>query len=75
MAEGRQPHNVMSDAAGKFKVSGLAPGEYRAYAWDDDQQVEYADREWMRHYTGTAITIQADQTAQAKLTQMAASGR
>jgi hypothetical protein len=75
MAEGRQPHNVMSDAAGKFKVSGLAPGEYRAYAWDDDQQVEYADREWMRHYTGTAITIQADQTAQAKLTQVAASGR
>ncbi|MDP9171844.1 MAG: carboxypeptidase-like regulatory domain-containing protein [Acidobacteriota bacterium] len=70
LAEGRQPRNLMTDASGNFKVSGLAPGDYQLYAWDDAQQVEYATPEWMRRYSAVRVSVQADQTAQAKLKLM-----
>ena len=34
------------------RSAGLAPGDYAVYGWDDIQQVEYADPEWMRRNGG-----------------------
>ncbi|MEP6715998.1 MAG: carboxypeptidase-like regulatory domain-containing protein [Terriglobia bacterium] len=69
LADGRQPRNLMTDATGKFKLGGLMPGEYKVYAWDDAQQVEYANPDWMRRYTGVNVSVTADQTVQAALKQ------
>lgn len=54
-----------------FKLLNLAPGDYNLYAWDDPNQVEYADQDWMRRYggSGTAVTVSSGQSAQVKLTQ------
>jgi hypothetical protein len=66
--EGRQPVAAMSSADGHFKVAGLAPGDYRVFAWDDFQQVEYADPDWMRRNGGggVAVSVASGQTADAK---------
>ncbi len=56
---------------GHFKLSNLAPGDYTVYAWDDANQVPYADQDWMRRYAGggTPVTVSAGQNVQVKLTQ------
>ena len=56
-------------SSGHFKLQNLAPGDYTAYAWDDSSQVEYANPEWMRRFSGTSVTIAAGQNSQIKLTQ------
>lgn len=61
-------------SSGHFKLQNLAPGDYTLYAWDDSNQVEYADQEWMRRYAGSgvAVTVTSGQNAQVKLTQQKA---
>jgi hypothetical protein len=58
---------VMS--TGHFKLQNLAPGDYTVYAWDDSSEVEYANPEWMRRFSGTSVTVTAGQNSQIKLTQ------
>lgn len=69
--EGRAPIQMPATPEGRFKMAGLAPGDYTVYAWDDIQQVEYADPEWMRRNggQGLAVTVMAGQTADVKLTR------
>ena len=60
----------MSQPSGHFKIQNVAPGDYTIYAWDDPNEVEYADPDWMRRNGGggTAITVAASQNQQIKLT-------
>jgi hypothetical protein len=71
LRDGRQPIPLMSSPDGHFKVSGLAPGDYRVFAWDDFTQVEYADPDWMRRNSGSgvAVSVTAGQTVDVKLVQ------
>jgi hypothetical protein len=63
----------MSSSEGRITLANVPPGEYMAYAWDDWQQVEYSNADWMRrNASGVSITVQAGQTAQVKLRQQAA---
>jgi hypothetical protein len=56
---------------GHFKLANIAPGDYVVYAWDNPNQVQYAEPDWMRRYGsgGVSVTISAGQNAQVKLTQ------
>ena len=67
-----RPVIATAGPAGHFSVSGLAPGEYLAYAWDDAQAVAYADPDWMRRNApkGVAVTVEAGQSSQVRLTQL-----
>lgn len=66
--DGSPSRNVVTDANGHFKISTLPPGDYRVYAWDDNNNVEYANPEWMqRNGKGVAVTVDAGQTVQVKL--------
>jgi Carboxypeptidase regulatory-like domain len=67
----RNGRATVIQSVGHFKLLNLAPGDYTVYAWDDANQVEYADQEWMRRYggSGTAVTVSTGQNAQVKLTQ------
>jgi hypothetical protein len=62
--------NLMSQPSGHFKIQNVAPGDYTIYAWDDPNEVEYADPDWMRRNGGggTAVTVTAAQNQQIKLT-------
>ncbi len=42
---------------GRFTMNNLPPGEYKAYAFDDARDVEYADPSWMQTHAGTRVTI------------------
>jgi hypothetical protein len=66
LQNGLRPRIAATGPDGHVKLQGLAPGDYRIYAWDDVQQVEYADAEWMKRNggSGVAVTVQAGQTAQ-----------
>jgi hypothetical protein len=55
--------------SGHFKLQNLAPGDYTVYAWNDSSEVEYANPEWMRRFSGTSVTVTAGQNSQIKLTQ------
>ncbi len=61
----------MSPPTGHFKLQNVAPGDYTIYAWDNPDEVAYADPDWMRRngLGGAAITVTANQNQQIKLTQ------
>jgi hypothetical protein len=63
--------NSLSQPNGHFKIQNVAPGDYTIYAWDDPNDVEYADQDWMRRNGGGGIpvTVTAGQNQQIKLTQ------
>ena len=60
---------VAQSGTGHFKLLNLAPGDYTVYAWTDISQVEYANPEWMRRYSGVQVTVTAGQNSQVKVTQ------
>jgi len=71
---GAEPRFGQADAAGKFRIEGLPPGDYKVSAWDDIANVEYANPAWMQlSARSVAVSIQAGLTAQAKLTRQVAS--
>jgi len=61
----------VSQQNGHFKLQNVAPGDYTLYAWDEPNEVEYADPEWMRRNGGGGIpvTVTAGQSQQFKLTE------
>jgi hypothetical protein len=73
LRDGRAPVNVQTDADGSFKAAGLAPGDYRVFGWDDIDQAEWADPEWMRRFggSGMAAAVSAGQTAEVKVARVA----
>jgi len=67
----RNGRTTVVQSSGHFKLQNLAPGDYAVYAWDDANQVLYADQDWMRRYagSGTTVTVSPGQNVQVKLTQ------
>lgn len=56
---------------GHFKLQNVAPGDYMIYAWDDPDEVQYADPDWMRRNGGggMAVTVTAGESQQIKLVE------
>ncbi len=68
LQDGLPPRNVATQVDGRFKLTGLAPGDYKISGWDDSQFVEYANPDWMRRNASiTGVAIAAGQTAQTRL--------
>ena len=49
-----------TDQYGRFTMSGIAPGDYRAYAWDQVEDTAWMDPEFMRPFRseGKRITVE-----------------
>jgi hypothetical protein len=73
MRDGHPPIPSSVGPDGRFRIAALAPGDYRVYGWDDFQQVEYNDPDWMRRNGGSAVTVtvSAGQTAETKVVRTA----
>jgi protocatechuate 3,4-dioxygenase beta subunit len=73
LQDGLRPRMAASGADGHVKMQGLAPGDYRIYAWEDVSQVEYADADWMKRYggNGVAVTVEAGRTEQVTVKRQA----
>ncbi|MDQ6700720.1 MAG: carboxypeptidase regulatory-like domain-containing protein [Acidobacteriota bacterium] len=60
-----------ADQAGKFKLAGIAPGDYKVFAWEDIESGAYLDSEFIKavEERGQAFSIKenAHESAQLKL--------
>jgi hypothetical protein len=54
-------------AAQSVELPGLPPGEYVAYAFSSIENLEYANPEAMRNYSGQSITLASSQRADVKV--------
>ena len=62
--------NLASQPNGHFRLTNVAPGDYTIYAWDQPNEVAYADPDWMRrNASGLSVTVTASQSQQIKLTE------
>jgi hypothetical protein len=41
-----------TDAAGRFQISGIAPGSYRVFSWENVEGFPWQDAEWLRPFEG-----------------------
>jgi hypothetical protein len=57
VAVGPETRPVSADPFGRFTVTGLRPGEYRVYAWEDVEDGAWEDAEWLKQFEGTAVTV------------------
>lgn len=48
------------DAEGYFKVSGLPPGGYRAYAWDDITRAEFRNQDELARQKNSSVEVFVD---------------
>jgi len=48
-----------SDAQGHFTIKGIAPGDYKLFAWNQSNDPDYEDPEFLKPYEnqGEAVTI------------------
>lgn len=56
----RRPHlirQVVSDVRGTFRLEGLSPGSYRAYAWRELESNAYLNSEFMKPYIGKGVPV------------------
>lgn len=67
----RNGRAMVTESNVHFKLTGLAPGDYKVWAWDDASEVPWADAEWMRRYAGSGadVTVASGQSSQVKLTE------
>jgi len=48
---------VFSDNAGKFQLTGIAPGNYKLFAWEFVEDGAWEDPEFMRIYEDVGKTV------------------
>jgi hypothetical protein len=59
-------HQGESDQYGRFSFTGIAPGEYKVFAWDDVEPGIWWDPEFLKKYESQGETVKVD--AKGKVT-------
>lgn len=59
-----------SDASGRFNMRGLAPGDYKLFAWDDVVTGAWLDPEFIQQWEarGTPVQVRESSTANSQVT-------
>jgi hypothetical protein len=65
-----------TDQNGRFTLQGIAPGEYKLYAWEDIDPGSYMDPEFLKPHESSArkVTIKANSLEQITLAQIPVEG-
>jgi hypothetical protein len=50
-----------TDAAGKFAIRGLPPGDYKIFSWEDVDKASIIDQDFMRPYESSGKTLHIDE--------------
>jgi 5-hydroxyisourate hydrolase-like protein (transthyretin family) len=48
---------IVTDQRGRFVLTGVAPGDYSAYAWDNIEEGEYQDPAFLAQFKDSAVKI------------------
>ncbi|HYR92402.1 MAG TPA: carboxypeptidase regulatory-like domain-containing protein [Terriglobia bacterium] len=63
--------NVTTDQNGRFQMDGVAPGDYKVFAWDAMEQFSYYDTDFVRRYEQQGHPVKviepSSQTIQVRL--------
>jgi hypothetical protein len=59
---------VVADQQGRFRMPGLAPGEYRVYAWEDVAMGAHHDQEFMKRFEDRGEKLSLRQGEEKELT-------
>jgi hypothetical protein len=54
-----------TDNAGRYKMQGIPPGSYRAFAWEDVERDAWQDPEFLTLIEGRGTTVQVSEGMQA----------
>ena len=57
--------------AGKAGFGGLSPGDYKVYAWREDEPLEYMNAAALEAADGVAVVVKAGETATVRVTAKA----
>jgi protocatechuate 3,4-dioxygenase beta subunit len=60
-------HTAVTDQNGNYKLIGLRPGRYRAYAFEHMEPGAYQDEEWLERYANDAKSIDIGTSTQQTL--------
>ena len=62
--------NVRTDQHGQYTITGIAPGEYRLFSWDEVEDGAWQDPDFVKPYEkkGENITVQDGDAKSAALT-------
>jgi len=58
---------IVSDVRGAFRVEGLSPGSYRAYAWRELESNGYLNSEFMKPYAGKGVPVRITRGGSAEV--------
>ena len=53
--------STSTDAAGRFQIHGLPPGEYKVFAWEDIDRNALIDLDYMRQFENKGTTIRVSE--------------
>jgi len=57
-----------TDAAGRFQIPAIPPGDYKAFAWEDVEDGAWQDPDFLRRYEDRGMTIHIGESARATMT-------
>ncbi len=55
--------STTTDAAGKFSIAGIAPGEYKLFSWDDVDSGAWQDPEFLALYEDRGMSVQLSENS------------
>jgi hypothetical protein len=58
---------VSTDRAGRFRMQGVAPGDYKLFAWEDVETGAWQDPDFMRAYENRGSPVQIREGASENL--------
>ena len=56
-----------TDARGQFRITGIAPGDYAVFAWEDVEEGAWMDPNFLRSYEDRGMAMHATEATRANL--------
>ena len=56
--------STTTDTQGRYKIQGIPPGNYRAFAWEDVERDAWEDAGFLNPYEGRGTTVQISEGGQ-----------